>query len=203
MKFFILSFFLMTSVFAKEGGNGGGVHDCGTSVELYDFFEGRNPILHGLPVWTSDPQISETEYLARAMAHLKKDLPMTHTLVAARLRELMLTGIIVFQEGTIPIIADADIPFVDAGCSYRQVANWNENFGLVFIDRPLYERMDGMSRAGLILHEVLYKFARDNGTANVNSNRIRKIVAKIFSDEVLLQTDERMLHMSRTIPVSI
>lgn len=49
-----LSFVLLLSVslssFAKEGGNGGGVHVCGKKTELYDFYEGREARGHNIDV---------------------------------------------------------------------------------------------------------------------------------------------------------
>ena len=66
--------FITTSLLASgdRGGNGGGGHVCGDKVELYDFYEGRSPLLHNLKLWESDSSISTNEYLRRAIDHVKK-----------------------------------------------------------------------------------------------------------------------------------
>ena len=171
------------------GGNGGGAHVCKDSVELYDFYEGRHPLLHKIPVWENDPRLSVQDYLEKVKANIRKTSPDFEALFSKSLNEFLKLP---YGERVLPIaiprIMDADIPFVDEDCEYRQVANWNERFGNVFFSKGLFDRMDSMSQAGLIVHEVIYKMARDLGRIK-SSDDVRKIVAKLFSNTRLTIND--------------
>ncbi len=161
MRIFLLLTFLLSiqSYAGERGGNGGGVHVCGNQVELYDFYEAKNPFLHNLKLWKSDPSQNMFYYISRLVINQ-----------------------------SIPFIPDADVAMVDEGCSYLQVANWNERFEKVFFRKSLFEKLDGMGKAGLYVHESLYKVSRDAMVAK-NSDKIRLVVAKIFSEETLTQVD--------------
>lgn len=194
MKLFIfLSLVLSFHLFAGErGGNGGGVHVCGDKVELYDFYEGKHPLMHKLKLWElpPDPVFDRMVYGILAMNHLKQDLPANiYALVEAeyeKLRRIPENELVISQ--SIPFIPDADIPMVDEGCSYQQVANWNDRFERVFFRKSLFNKLDPMGQAGLYIHETLYKVSRDALVAK-NSDKIRKVVAKVFSDEKLTKED--------------
>lgn len=174
---------LSLNAFAGDKGHGGGGHVCGDSVELYDFFEGRNPYLHEIPVWRVDPNLTMADYLAKAMAHLKSEDQGIGQYVESKLNEMLK---IPYNQLVLPILiprtSDADLPLVEENCEFQQVANWNERFGKVFFSRKYFEKMDAMSKAGLYVHEVLYKIARDS-KVTMDSNDIRKLVAMIFSDQ--------------------
>ncbi len=165
----------------ERGGNGGGVHACPEKIELYDFYEGRHPLLHHIRVWESDPRVTVREYLDRALANLKRDVPVLGRYAEIKVNELLaLPPDELILPISIPRTPDADIPFVDEGCEYRQVANWNERFDRVVFSRGLFDRLDSMSQAGLYIHEALYKIARDAGRG-ASSDQVRKLVALAFS----------------------
>ncbi len=191
MKLIILLVLFSTIVFSGErGGNGGGVHVCENNVELYDFYEARNPRLHNLPVWKSIPEVSLEAYLEKALAHIQKDIPSISNRVKAQLNKILEIpkDQLIINQG-IPLILDADIPMTDEGCDYDQVANWNNRFERVFFRKKYYDLMDNMNKAGLYIHETLYKLSRDSAISH-NSDKIRKVVGKIFSDELLTKDDE-------------
>lgn len=193
---FLMLSLLSISSFAKEGGNGGGVHDCGVrGVELYDFYEGRNTLLHGIRVWTPDSSLSVKDYLGKALEHIERDIPEVAPHIGSKLAELLsIPYDELVMNFSIPLIPDADIVFVDEGCEYRQVANWNERFEKIIIRKSIFERLDNMSKAGLYIHEVVYKISRDSKISLRNSDKVRKIVARIFSDEVLTPEDARIIY---------
>jgi hypothetical protein len=81
---------------------------------------------------------------------------------------------------TIAPINDANILVVDNGCSYQQLANWDDASGNVLVNKALYERMNNISRAGLYIHEALYKIDRSFFWAST-SDRIRRTTAEALS----------------------
>lgn len=192
MKTFLLTSLLTLASFgayAVDKGNGGGGQQCGDKVELYDFYEGRSPILHGIDVWESDPRWSRTEYLEKALAHLKADVPYVGAYVEVRLRELTalpLSDLLFDVE--IPRTLDAEIPLVETGCAYVQVANWSDRLKRIFVNKQLFQKMEARDQAGLFLHEILYRIGRENLVAD-DANGIRLLVAKIFSDTKLVPKD--------------
>lgn len=203
MKLWISLAFIMVSAisFAKEGGNGGGVHDCGSrGVELYDFYEGRSALLHNIPVWKVDSKLTIKDYLDKAIAHMESDIPEVVEQIKLKLREILAIpyeNLVI--NVSIPLIPDADIAIVDEGCEYRQVANWNERFNKVIFSRSVFERLDNMSKAGLFIHEVIYKLSRDSKVSMQNSDLVRKIVAKIFSNEKLTSEDGANIYSKEAI----
>lgn len=188
------------SLSAKEGGNGGGTHDCGTTIELYDFFEGRDPRQWNLPVWNVDPKLSVDDYLAKAMDHIKNDIPDVFERVNSMLTTLRMRSyndLVVDIE--IPLIQDVvenddDVFFVNEGCSYVQAANWNERFKKVYFSKAIFERLDNMSKAGLYIHEAIYKISRDSHVAVNSSHKVRLVVAKIFSSQALTEKDSIIIY---------
>lgn len=184
MKALLLGLLVLSAgAFAgKEGGNGGGAHVCADSVELFDFYEAKNAYLSNLRIWEVDPRVSKEEYLNLAVEHVRKDFGYhIAAVVKSRINALLA---IPYKDLVLPVniprVNDADIAMVEQGCTYEQVANWNERLGRVYFSKSLYERMDALNQAGLIFHEVLYKLAREIGSTN--SDNVRKMVAQTFSD---------------------
>jgi len=175
----------VASTHAKEGGNGGGAHFCPNSIELYDFFEGSNPLLHKINIWVPDISISKEKYLELALANVRRDQPLLYPALRKEVDNILA---IPENELVLPIeiprVNDADIPFVKNGCEYIQVGNWNTRFGRLFFSETYYKAMNSMNQAGLILHEAVYYLARTYGGAT-NSDNVRKFVAQSFSDETV------------------
>jgi hypothetical protein len=175
---------------AKEGGNGGGAHYCPENpdpnlvMELYDFFEGRHPKLHNIKVWEHDNSISKEVYLQRALRKVALDQKWIYSGLSSRVNKILAMPIedLLLPLRIPPLLNDADIPFVNIGCDYVTVGNWNTRFGFLFFTDAYYNMMSTMSQAGLILHEAAYSLAREYGGAD-DSDRVRKFVAQAFSDQ--------------------
>lgn len=175
-----------------KAGNGGGGHVCPSSVELYDFYEGRHPDLHNLKIWDlQEPTLTTNDYVQLGLNKLEG----THPGIVPGIRNIITEIQAIPYEKLvrpikIPRIPDADIPFVDEECEYEQIANWNERFDALFFRKKLFEALNPMNQAGLFIHEALYKAGRElNGLEN--SNHVRKLVAKIFSDNDVTTEDVR------------
>lgn len=192
-KIILLALLFSVSTFAKEGGNGGGVIICPQSIELYDFWEYKD-IHYPSLLWKSDPKLSHEDYLDAALRHIKKDIPEVHDLVAKTLTHILSTPKDkLFVDVSIPKIDDATIRVFDESCRYEQAANWNERFKKLFISRSLFHKLDGLNQAGLIMHEAIYKLSRDTFVATETSDKVRHVVAKIFSDERLEKADAEVI----------
>ncbi len=98
-----------------------------------------------------------------------------------------------FGDISIPVIFDANITIIGDGCRYQQAANWDERFGKLFIDKDIYEKLDSMNQAGLIIHEAIYKLSRETKVATETSDLVREVVARIFSDEKLTEKDSEVI----------
>lgn len=193
----LLVFLFTTSSFAKEGGNGGGVIICPNSIELYDFWEYKD-IHYPSLLWKADSRLSYEDYLDAALGHIKKDIPQVHDLVEKTVNSILSTPRDkLFVDVAIPKIYDARIRAFDKSCRYEQAANWNERFKKLFISRSLFNRLDTLNQAGLIMHEAIYKLSRDTMVATENSDEVRDVVARIFSDQRLTDADAKVIHSQR------
>lgn len=196
MKFLILILLLSisSSVFAKGGGNGGGVHVCGDKYELYDFYEGRDPRGHNIRIWKSDRKLSRDQYITMALDHIRRDIPQVADKVATLVQKILATPEKeLFAKIRILIINDATITVMGEGCRYKQAANWDERFGKLFISKEIYKKLDPMNQAGLIVHEAVYKLSRETKVATETSDAVREVVARIFSDEKLTEKDSEVI----------
>lgn len=190
----VLLFTLTSSVFAKEGGNGGGVHVCRNKYELYDFFEGRDARGHNIKIWKNDRKLSFNDYIEKALTHVKNDIPEVSDSVSQMVSKILSTPEKdLYVDISIPIIEDANPTVIGKDCSYQQAANWNERFHKLFISKELFSKLDNMNKAGLILHEAIYKLSRETKVANETSDSVREVVARIFSDEKLTRVDSEVI----------
>ncbi len=196
MKLLLLTLILTTSFsgFTKEGGNGGGVIICGHKTELYDFYEGRDPRGHNIRIWKSDKRLSRDHYLKEASKHIQRDLPEVAGKVSAMVQKILaIPESELFGDISIPVINDATITVIGDGCRYQQAANWDERFGKLFISKEIFEKLDPMNQAGLIIHEAIYKLSRESKVANETSDAVREVVARVFSSELLTEKDSEVI----------
>lgn len=193
-KFLLLSLLLFCSQsYAKEGGNGGGVIICPNKIELYDFYEAKNTYPR-IDVWKNDPHFSMEDYIGAGLNHLRNDIPEVHELVEKMIKSILeIPKNQIFVNITIPMIEDATISVLEKKCRYEQAANWNERFRKLFISDRLFAKLDNLNRAGLIMHEAIYKLSRDTNVATETSDQVRAVVAKIFSDEKLDKDDAEII----------
>lgn len=163
-------------------GNGGSVVDCPGRVpekETLDLFEARS---QGLPLrWSGEP-LSHQEILARVLAGLAVRDPQRAKAYGDQ--ALTFEGGASWLRGvTLTPINDSHHLFVPAGCTLRQAAVQNlprpNPYGALVVDADIWDSLDAMSRAALLIHEVVYHEAI--GFGHTDSRPTRRFVGLLFS----------------------
>lgn len=182
MKFLLLGVLLSGLAMAEGqgGGNGGGVHVCPgrQQVEMYDLYEGWTR--YNVPKPAAG--LSVDAYVDRATRALHRFNPAVGLLVQRQVDYLRDDHLLVRANLVLRRINDATILVIDEGCTYEQLANWDNVSGNVLVKKELYDRMDNVSKAALILHEAIYKVARETYQAT-NSDESRRTVAEAINGE--------------------
>ncbi len=78
-----------------------------------------------------------------------------------------------------------EIPFVDQGCSYQEIADKQYDSKFLFVDMYLYPRLSPMGQAGVIIQELFFGFMNDVEEYKSDPDFARKFIANLFSDEPL------------------
>jgi hypothetical protein len=179
--FTVLMFFSLT-VFAGVGGvDGGGgksivCRDSAgqiTSAEVLDLYEARMMFGRTLrtPVGTMQGQLQDAlKVIPEPNRH------MIETLISSVQSKMKMVPV-----GTkLNLIDDAMEVMLPVGnCSAEQAANYfNEN--LIMVSEDIWNHLDEMNRAALLMHEALYRYNRFDGASD--SRRTRYAVGAIFSE---------------------
>jgi hypothetical protein len=172
----------------SSAGNGGNTIVCldGNgqikSVELLDFYEAR--VKRGITPDLGDDSLSVDEKVSLAISRLAAiDIPLGKYIMPGAVANFKKES--VFLPGIrLVTVDDSDHLFVPAGCQQEQTAlqKTPEFPGdkLFNIDQDLWNHMDSNNRAGLILHEVFYHLALNEGNPE-NSVPVRFFVSSISS----------------------
>ena len=185
----IVSILLLTSsTFASTtGGNGGGVHYCfNGSVQMYDLYEGYNR--HNIKTYIN-PNYSVDDYINRALNKIKNfDLEFSRK-IRGKIKYMNAGNIIMRKRIELRLVPDANILFVDEGCEYRQLANWDDLSGNIIVKEELFDKLATVDKAAFYLHEAIYSFHRDvfrkdisRRHLRVNSDLARYEVSDIMSE---------------------
>jgi hypothetical protein len=179
-------------------GNGGDVIVCENqagemqSIELLDFYEGR--VLKGIQTELGEASWSIERKIAYALERMKRVSP-------ARAERYAKDAATFFEEtlflddATLEDIPDTGNIVIPRNCKVQQIANqspplYPEDKRYV-IDRHLWNALDNNGRAGLILHEVIYREAlelkHDNSVsvrflnANLSSRKIESMTVQQYT----------------------
>lgn len=166
----------------NEVGNGGGVMLCETSAEALDYYEART--LRGIQIDLGPESSSVEQKISVAIARLDRLDTVRAAAYAEEagriLREMNL------NEGALPEINDRGQVYVPPHCQVVQAAlqrkpHLPRDPRYVF-NRPVWERLDATQRAGLVLHEVIYRDALQRG--HDDSVRARYFNSILSSKEI-------------------
>ena len=184
-------------------GNGGDVVVCEDqtgaikSIELLDFYEGR--ILKGINADFGSQARTVEEKVAVALARLERVSPARAKLYRERALQFFAETLFL-EDGHLADIRDAGDIVIPNGCRIAQIANQSAPLypddKRYVIDRSLWTALDNDSRAGLILHEIIYREAIELGHENSVSTRLlnsglcsQKIEAMTVSQYTRFLTD--------------
>ncbi|MCT4640965.1 MAG: hypothetical protein N4A33_01625 [Bacteriovoracaceae bacterium] len=166
----------------SDGGGGRGVVCKNTdgsiaSVELLDFFEGKNLEGYTIPERTGDYHtIIQNEFVQKTtdrphLSYLNKEwLPKVKN------------GIKILPPGfRLQKVEDSGEIFnLPSNCTIEQLANF-QGISRVFIVGDFWDKMSETSKAGLVVHELLWFFERFTGVET--SSRTRRTVARYFASD--------------------
>ncbi len=180
---------LLVSVHAlANGGNGssggGAAYVCRdankniTSAGMLDTYEGQ--FWHGLniPISSVDPTTQLRAALARMTDDYRRNLIAdTADRIFANLSFLP-AGV---EMSPIDDLGGDHPPVKPSGCELTAVGFYVAN-GVLKVSRDIYEALPMTDRAAFVLHEAIYKIARDTSGAK-DSAASRKLVADLFSTD--------------------
>jgi hypothetical protein len=180
----LVSFNVSAEIFkiegTSDGGGGRGVvcknsDNSIASVELLDFFEGRNLEGYTIPSRSGDFNsiiqkefVNKTNYRGNLKFLNKEWLPKVKN------------GLKILPPGfRLEKVEDSGEIFnLPSNCSIEQLANF-QGISRIFIVGDYWNKMSETSKAGLVVHEYLWFFERITGVET--SSRIRRTVARYFA----------------------
>lgn len=203
MKFFLLTFNVLTisvSSYALEQriGNGGNVVVCESTSELLDYYEAR--VQRQERIQTYDIEGSWPHKVNSLLERLKRVSPKRAEVYQKQADEFLAEAIILYKTRFVEI-PDSDHITLPVGCSIVQ--------GIVQVepDLPgkkrytingdLWDTLDEATRAGLILHEIIYREAISYG--HKNSIAVRYLTGFISSERMTSVTQESWIELLRKL----
>lgn len=170
-------------------GNGGGVRVCRSTdgflniIEPFDFAENR--YLRRMKQDEPLTQLGTVDAVINTvLSRLKKYSPER----AQRLMNLssLFSSRILYAQGPLPIPSDISGFFNLTTCEYRTISiqfkDQKRGYYYYTIDANLWLKMNPYSKAGIIMHELLFQETLDRG--GTNSRWARHLNAVIFSDSM-------------------
>lgn len=181
-------------------GNGGDVVVCRTqdgkiqSVELLDFYEGRE--LRGMIPRKVDPTKSWREIFEVWITELQSSSPLRAKRYRIKFESLLKDAD--FRAADLTDVPDSEHLIFEEGCAVRQIAiqqDGQKKFPedrMLLVDQRLWEAMDPLNQAGLMLHEVIMHEARE--ALHTDSTAVRYFTTAIAAGKLLkLKTDKERL----------
>jgi hypothetical protein len=147
------------------------------SVELLDFYEGR--VQRGLIPNLGDPQGPINTKIAQALAPLKKLSPSRYN-DYANWAATFNAEMIAIPNAQLVDVKDSDHVVLPRDCFIEQIAlQINPRFAQdkrYTLNKDLWDRMDQNNRAGLILHEVIYRETKANQSNSIGARYMNQLL---------------------------
>jgi len=183
MKIILCVMLVLSSVSAfaeREGGGGRGIvckntDDSIASVELLDFFEGRNLERYLMPEKVGNyNDIIQQEFVQKI--EFRGYLEYLSTKWLPKIKD----GLRLLPPGIrLEKVEDSGEIFnLPLNCSIEQLANF-QGISRIFVVGDYWDKMSETSKAGLVLHELLWFIERSAGSKK--SSRVRRTVARYFA----------------------
>lgn len=193
-----------------KAGNGGDAVVCRDankkiiSTELLDYYEGR--VLRDMTFDLGAQTLSYQDKLELAMTRLERISPLRAALYRADIASFISNTKFLSGNTLVPIPDAEPISYPD-GCAIEQLAvqKTPEFPGdkLFTIDQDLWDQLSSDSRAGLILHEIIYKEALTYG--HENSVYVRYLNSLLASPSGIgqIQTQKQVYDLMLLIHFSV
>jgi hypothetical protein len=173
---------------AGSSGGGKGVL-CHGSLRTLDLYEAEEIYHLPIPQLFNDLDSNLTEYGTRLKYYLTNEpFDVTDLTIRAGVLADMKTEIISLIQDiptgtTLPSTNDATLPVLEAGCSVVQIAVYDDAANIIKRNLTLWNQLSIADQTALLLHESLYKDAREMNAKT--SDDTRRIIGLTLSDQVL------------------
>lgn len=181
MKILFLTLLMTTLSYAGDKGNGGYSIVCRdnengpiTSAELLDVYEGR-------VLFKRNFQVDQNS--VADLINIAREKVSTFGYFSSKLdKEISLIekNIIFIPAGNeLEPTDDAFPPIRKKGCKFEQLANYT-NSGEVLISSEIYDELDNINKAALVIHEAIYSIRR-KALGETTSQNTRRLVAHLMA----------------------
>jgi hypothetical protein len=168
-------------------GNGGGGVICKANgkinVQLLDFWEGET--LKGLKIKKSQSPVSQQ--IGAALQALIDKGQIAYSGYLGNYAGEFYTNVEVKGEGFLPQGVSIEPPrdalnkFIKTGCELGGIALFDDEYKILDVDRELYEALSPTDKAGLFVHETIYRVLRERFHVT-DSVVARNLTACVFSE---------------------
>jgi hypothetical protein len=169
-------------------GNGGKIIQCPQEgaerkYELVDFYEAR--VLRNWKVKMPSASQDPLEVSAQVLSRIEKLNPSRYKRYQSFLAQFMKEAQFLHGQKLVDI-PDSNHPSFPANCEVKQLAIQRTGLGAnearYLIDGDIWEQLDLQSKAGLILHEVIYRELISAGTTN--SEQVRFFNSALWANQM-------------------
>lgn len=181
-------------------GNGGNLIECADGrLQLLDYYEGIQG--RGITVDVGDGD-SFQDHIEIVLARLEKLNP-SRALRYRKWYENFLTDAEFFSDGKFVQIPDTGPIVIPSECNIRQIATQRPESQIMpgdrryLIDLRLWERISEKDKAGLILHELIYREAIEE--RQVTSTRVRYMTQILSSSTFESYSQQQVLELIRIV----
>ena len=186
---YLISFNALAVLDGQGTGNGGDVLVCKNlngsvqNITLYDFHEAS--FRHDINLDLDSNATSLNEKVTSILNKIKRLNPTRAALYEKWWKEFQLPENTSFTNDHLSDIPDTGEVTYPANCEVVQAAHQKKPMSgerRYIIKKDLWNQMDVANKAGLVIHELIYREAREeNSYVHTNSKRVRYLNATFFS----------------------
>lgn len=164
-----------------------------TTAELLDIYEGR--IIHKL-------EYPKDELAVDAFVSVAEHRSQGNVAFSDKLRreidQIRANTVFISEGNELELTEDAFPVIKRRGCQYEQLANYTDD-GLLIVSQEIYDHLDSLNQASLIIHEAVYSIRRKalGENTSVNSRKITAFIMATNGDQTLV---DRMINESLQRP---
>lgn len=199
MKLLIVtaSFFCFTAYASTEVRNGGDAVVCkkaeNSTALVLDQYEASN--LFGLTIDLGDENLAVEEKVKIAINRLEKISPLRHK-AYKNFAQSFMTEAQFIKDAKFKNVDDSEHILIPNGCTIEQaavqIAPKYPGAKRYFIDNDIWQLMSNTSKAGLIIHEIVYREALDHKDSRA-VRYIGSVISSVYAETYNENTFREML----------